>query len=256
MVRRAMERPPTHADIVAMTPQEITAILDGDPARAFAWLAAAARLGFVDAQLAYAQCLLSGRGCAPDPQAAYRWFDTAARAGSAEGLNMLGRCHENGWGTPRDDALAAPLYRQAAESGLDWAQYNYANMLARGAGVAKDLEQALHWYRLAAAQGHAKATNLVARFLEEGWACTPDPEAAAALYARAAEGGDFRAQFNHGLTLARAGDIAGAQHWFAKAIAGGTSGFLISAARALASFPQPELRGLAALARDRANQAA
>ncbi len=229
-----------------MSATELAALLDGDPAEAARWLAAAARRGFVEAQLAYAQILLDGRGVARDPAAALAWFSVAASAGSAEAINMVGRCHELGWGVPADAAAAARHYRTAAERGLDWAQYNYANLLARGAGVALDRDEAFAWYRRAALQGHAKAMNQVGRFLEEGWAGNPpDPAAAREWYRRAAEGGDFRGQFNHATVLMQQDRLDEAVPWLRRVTENGTLGVLRSVARALAEHPHPALRAVA-----------
>ncbi|WP_207539169.1 tetratricopeptide repeat protein [Sabulicella rubraurantiaca] len=208
-------------------------------------LATLARRGHVEAQLLFGQALLDGHGVARDPQAAFRWFLVAATTGDPAALNMLGRCHENGWGTDADPAVAFPLYRRAAEAGLDWGQYNLANLLTRGAGCERDMAEALRWYRAAAAQGHAKAINLVGRFLEEGWATPRDPVAARAHYRRAAEGGDFRGMCNHAQALRDEGRRAEAAHWFTRAAASGTPGFLRSLAAGLREAPEAELRALA-----------
>jgi TPR repeat protein len=245
MQRRAtvFSRRPTLSGISAT---ELETLVGGDPAEAARWLAAAARNGFVEAQLAYAQILLDGRGLARDPAAAFAWFSVAASAGSVEAVNMVGRCHELGWGVPADAAEAARHYRTAAERGLDWAQYNYANLLARGAGVAPDRGEAFAWYRRAARQGHAKAMNLVGRFLEEGWAgAPPNPAAAREWYRRAAEGGDFRGQFNHATALLQQGRLDEAIPWFRRTAENGTLGVLRSLARALAEHPHPALRAVA-----------
>lgn len=230
---------------------ELAALLDGDSADAVRWLAAAARYGVPEAQTAYAQALLDGRGTRRDAYAAFQWFCAAASAGSVDAVNMVGRCHEHGWGTRADPAAAARHYRAAAEQGLDWGQYNLAGLLARGAGVPLDRRQALEWYWRAARQGHAKSMNLVGRFLEEGWDVPPDPAAAGLWYRRAAEGGDFRGQFNHAMGLARQGETEAAAAWLRRAADGGTRGFLRSMARALDGHPAPELRAVAlsALAR-------
>lgn len=255
MSRSAAADPPppfSYAAITGKSPEELARLLEGDPAEAARLLRAAARYGIVEAQAAYAQLLLDGRGVKRDPRAAFRWFEVAAGAGSRDAINMLGRCHELGWGVPVDRARAAELYRKAAERGLDWGQYNYANLLARGDGVAQDLDAALAWYRRAAEQGHVKSMNLVGRFIEEGWGgAAADPAAAEDWYRRAAEGGDFRGQFNHGSVLARRGEVAEAIPWFRKALATGTLGFLRSMAAHLERQPQEELRALAAEVRAR-----
>ncbi|MDB5378625.1 MAG: Sel1 protein [Rubritepida sp.] len=249
MSRPAAAEPPpplSYAQITGKSPEELARLLEGDPTEAARLLGAAARYGIVEAQAAYAQLLLHGRGVKRDPEGAYRWFEVAAGAGSLDATNMLGRCHELGWGVPADAAQAAEHYRDAARRGLDWGQYNYANLLARGSGVAQDRDEALAWYRRAAGQGHVKSMNLVGRFVEEGWGgVAADPGAAEGWYRRAAEGGDFRGQFNHGSVLARRGEAAEAAGWFRKAAATGTLGFLRSMATHLERQPDAGLRAIA-----------
>ncbi len=240
---------PSFAEIIACPAEEMARILGGDPVEAARWLGAAARYGVVEAQNAYAQLLLDGRGVPRDANAASAWFEVAANAGSVDARNMLGRCHELGWGAPADPGRAAACYREAAEQGLDWAQYNLANLLARGSGVARDRAAALAWYRRAAAQNHAKSLNLVGRFLEEGWSVPADPVAAREHYRRAAEGGDFRGQFNHASSLLRQGEPEAAEPWFRRAAATGTLGFLRGMAGFLEAQPQAALHGIAREAR-------
>lgn len=243
----AAEPPPplSYAGITGKSPEELARLLEGDPREAARLLGAAARYGIVEAQAAYAQLLLDGRGVKREPAEAYRWFAVAAGAGSIEATNMLGRCHELGWGVPADAAQAAVHYRKAAEAGLDWGEYNFANLLARGDGVAQDRDAALALYRRAAGQGHVKSMNLVGRFVEEGWGGgTPDPVAAEDWYRRAAEGGDFRGQFNHASVLVRRGEVEEAAAWFRRAAETGTLGFLRSMAAHLERQPDP-LRAIA-----------
>jgi TPR repeat protein len=149
----------------------------------------------------------------------------APLAGHPPAANMLGRCLERGWGGEPDMTQAAAWYRRAAEATLDWGQYNLANMLLRGRGVTRDLPQALAWFRRAADQGHAKSMNLTGRILEEGWVGPIDELAAAAWYRWAADGGDFRAQYNLGTLLARAGRLDEAVRCFTQAGAGGSQDF-------------------------------
>lgn len=245
--------PHSYSAIAQLDQAGLQALLDTSPQAAAGVLAAAARYGVVEAQLAYAQCLLDGRGVPQDRAAALAWFRVAAASGSAAASNMLGRCHELGWGLPADPAEAALHYRRAAEAGLDWGQYNLANLLLRGAGLAEDRPAAFAWYGQAAAQGHAKSMNLLGRFLEEGWIGPPDAAAALGWYRRAAEGGDFRGQFNLGTVLARRGQAAAAAEWFTRAAATGSRDFLRSMARALAA--QPAFRDAALLAARRCCEA-
>jgi uncharacterized protein len=215
----------------------LAAALAGPPEEAAPWLAAAARYGLVEAQVALGQCLLDGRGMAADPEAAMRWFTIAAQAGHPPAMNMLGRCLERGWGCAADHVEAGRWYARAAALGLDWAQYNLANALLRGRGVPRDRVAAFAWFRRAAAQGHAKSLNLVGRFLDEGWEIPPDPAAAAQCYRRAAEGGDYRGAYNWATCLARAGREAEAARWFRRAAAEATPDLLEAMVQTLASMP-------------------
>jgi len=234
----------TLAELSALAPADLTAILSQDAGHTAQWLYEAACHGLVEAQTTLGQALLDGRGTPADAGAARRWFALAARAGYAPAANMLGRCLERGWGGDQDFPRAAQCYRQAAESGLDWGQYNLANMLLRGRGVARDLRQAFTWFAAAAAQNHAKSINLVARFLEEGWIGPPDLPGAAAWYRRAAEAGDFRGQYNLASLLAQSGRVAEAVPWFERAGAAGSRDFQRLAADQLLAHPDQALRAV------------
>jgi TPR repeat protein len=226
--------------------------LAGEPEEAARWLEAAAKYGLVEAQTAFAQVLLDGRGVQHDARAAASWFTIAAGAGYTPAINMLGRCCEHGWGMAIDLPRAADCYRRAAEAGLDWGEYNYANLLLRGRGVDKDRATAFALYRRAATQNHAKSINMVGRFLEEGWETAVDFAAAADCYRRAAEAGDFRGQYNLASVLARGGDIAQAECWLHRAMETATAEFLSVMAARLANSPEPSLRRISALAAERA----
>jgi len=209
------ERVPLRA-LATVGAGQFAAILAGPPARAAAWVAAAAHHGIVDAQAVYGQYLLDGHGVERDPQAALAWFRHAARRDHPMAMNMLGRCHENGWGTAACMEVAVYWYRLAARAGLDWGMYNYASALALGRGVAIDRAEALAWFDRAAALGHAKSLNFVGSFHEDGWVVAANASVAAGYYRQAAERGDFRGQFNHARMLAAQGDIDAALAWLAR----------------------------------------
>lgn len=198
---------------------EFAAILAGPPARAAAWIAAAAHNGIVEAQAAYGQYLLDGRGVERDPEAAFTWFRHAARRDHPMAMNMLGRCYEHGWGTAACAPVAVYWYRLAARAGLDWGMYNYASMLALGRGIDEDRAEALAWFRRAAALGHAKSLNFIGSFYEDGWAVAADLGEALRHYHEAAHGGDFRGQFNYARLIAARGEIDEALVWLARASA-------------------------------------
>ncbi|WP_245261540.1 tetratricopeptide repeat protein [Ancylobacter sp. FA202] len=228
-----------------------------NPAAAARWVEAAALAGIVNAQIAWGQMLVDGRGVARDPAAGLRWFQLAAAAGSTDGINMVGRCHELGWGAPIDPTRAAALYRQAAERGHGWAQFNLATLLLDGRGVAADRIQALHWYVRAARNGEAdvaaKAATMIGRSLELGWERPARPAAALRWYRRGAEGGDYRGQFDYArLLLERSGRVDLAAPWFARCIEVGVPAFCRHVGVALRQAPHPELRRLALRALERA----
>ena len=223
------------AAINALDADAVAARLSGAPHEVAAFIGEAAAAGSAEAQAAYAQLLLDGRGVACDRQAAFRWFGLAARQGHVEAINMVGRCHDLGWGVPIDKAAAAKAFRRAAEAGLHWGMYNWATALALGAGVAEDRVAALGWFERAAALGNAKAMNFIGSFHEDGWVVRRDLGEAARWYAQAAEGCDFRGQFNHGRMLLAAGRGAEAQRWFDAAVAGGNDRFRAQAEAWLAA---------------------
>ncbi|HLZ79751.1 MAG TPA: hypothetical protein VKQ09_10465 [Sphingomonas sp.] len=92
-------------------PRNCTARLEGDPEQAAALLRAGAEAGLPEAQAAYGQALLDGRGVAGDPVEALGWFRKAAVAPNLMAINMVGRCFEKGWGEAEDRAEASPLVR-------------------------------------------------------------------------------------------------------------------------------------------------
>jgi hypothetical protein len=231
------------AALTMMGPRELSATLQGGDAAQ--WVEAAARCGIAEAQLRLGRMLLEGEGVSRDAHAAFACFLCAAESGDAEGHNMMGRCFENGWGTEKDLEAAAYHYRRAAEAGLDWAQYNLAHMLLSGIGVARDRGAAFCFYGLAAAQGHVRAMNLLGRCYEQGWGVTPDGLTARAWYRRSAEGGYFRGAYNYASLIAAEGCIAGALHWFERALAEAPEPTRSNMVTALSSHPETALRALA-----------
>lgn len=163
---------------------DLRATMEASPEEAVALLKTGAEAGLPEAQAAYGQALLDGRGVAPDTVAALGWFRRAAAGGDAMGMNMVGRCFEKGWGTAEDRAEATRWYARAAQAGLDWGMYNVGSALALGAGVEKDEAAALAWFQRAGAMGHAKSINFVGSFHEEGRVTARDRAKAAECYAR------------------------------------------------------------------------
>lgn len=225
--------------------EDLRATLNGDPQEAAVLLKTGAEAGLPEAQAAYGQALLDGRGVATDPAQALGWFRKAAAAGHLMAINMVGRCFEKGWGVAEDRVEAVRWYARAAQGGLDWGMYNYGAALALGAGIAQDDQAALGWFQRAGALGHAKSINFVGAFHEEGRLTTRDMAKAAECYACAAEGGDFRGQFNHARLLAEAGRLDEALDWIARAAETASPAFRQKMKDYCASAPVPALNAIA-----------
>lgn len=231
--------------LASVTPQAFAAILAGPPAKAAAWVAAAARNGIVDAQAVYGQYLLSGHGVERDPVAALTWFKHAAQADHPMAMNMVGRCYELGWGTAVCEEIAVYWYRLAATAGLDWGMYNYATALALGRGITQNRPLALDWFSRAAERGHIKSLNYIGSFYEDGWAVDVNPDIAFDYYRRAAEGGDFRGQYNYARMLSTRGRVDEAIEWLKRVPETATPAFLAKAADDLSRSTLSAMRAVA-----------
>lgn len=231
------------AALSMMSMEELRETLSGDAAAP--WVVAAAKGGLAEAEVRLGRMLLSGEGVAKDEAAAFTRFARAAKAGYAEAHNMLGRCYENGWGVAHDFGAAARHYTIAASAGNAWAQYNLGHLFLDGLGVARDVDNAFVWYMRAAEQGHVRAMSLVGRCYEEGWGVGKDLILARGWYRKAAEGGYFRGAFNYASMLAGEKCIAGAAHWFEKALATAPEPTRSNMVAVLLESPHTELRALA-----------
>lgn len=236
--------PTTPQELAAITSAQWTAVLAGPPAETAQWMAAAAKLGSLEAQAVHGQWLLDGRGGERDPVEGFKWFLKAAYQGHAMAMNMTGRCLENGWGTEIDGPAAAMWYRKAANKGLDAGMYNFANQLAEGRHVPKDEAAALAWYRQAADQQHAKSMTKIGRFYENGIVVEKDVNAAFFCYENGARGGDFRAQFNYAGMLAAQGRMADALEWLRKVPLTATPAYMRLVGTQLRESPHAEFRAI------------
>jgi TPR repeat protein len=232
------------AALSMMAREELSATLQGKSAAA--WVKAAAKCGFAEAQLRLGRMLLEGDGVARDLEAAFACFQSAAEGGDADGHNMLGRCYENGWGTAKDYAQAVHHYRIASDTGLDWAHYNLGHMLLSGGGVARDRDAAFACYAKAAAKGHVRAMNLLGRCYEEGWGVARDSDAARDWYRRSAFGGYFRGAYNYADMIAAEGYIHSALPWFKCALDAAPEPTRSAMLKSFAARSHPAFRALAA----------
>jgi TPR repeat protein len=106
----------------------------------------------------------------------------------------------------------------AMAGGTAQAQIRLGRMLLAGEGLPVDHRAAFACFISAAATGNPEAQNLLGRCHDNGWGTKPDREAAKRCYRAAAEGGDYRGAHNHACVLAAEGCIAGALHWFDRAL--------------------------------------
>ena len=233
------------AALTMMNAEELRTIFSGDPVAAAPWVMAAANGGLAEAEVRLGRMLLSGQGIAKDEVAALTWFARAAESGNIDAHNMLGRCHENGWGTARDFDAAGRHYAIAASAGDAWAQSKLGHLFLDGLGVPRDVDEAFAWYLRSAAQGHVRAMSLVGRCYEEGWGVAQDATLARAWYRKSADGGYFRGAYNYASMLVSEGCIAGAAHWFDKALATSPEPTRTNMVDALLNSPHAELRALA-----------
>lgn len=216
---------------------------------------AAAKLGIVDAQLVWAQMLLSGTGTEQDSKAAFRWFKIAAAAKRPDTLNMLGRCYELGCGVEIDYAEAARLYGEAAAKGYDWAMFNLATLLFSGAGVRQSYRDALILYVRAARRGHGKAMTVIGRFREEGWSVSQKPSAARRWYVWGAKRGDFRAHYRLWQLSVMTGEREAGLAYLAHAIEGAYPEFCRDITPDLLADSDGQIRSLGQRALERAREA-
>jgi TPR repeat protein len=115
---------------------------------------------------------------------------------------------------------ASDWLHAAMAGGTADAQIRLGRMLLAGEGLPLDHRAAFACFISAAAGGNPEAQNLLGRCHENGWGTKPDREAARRCYRTAAEGGDYRGAHNHACVLAAEGCLAGALHWYEKAVAG------------------------------------
>jgi len=199
------------AALAHLPPGELSATLEESDLGQ--WVEAAMGCGIAEAQIRLGNMLLAGDGVRPDARAAFACFLCAAESGDADGHAALGHCLENGRGTEKDLPAAAGHYRRAATL------------------------------------GHAGAMNSLGRCHEAGIGMAPNRLLARAWYRRSAKAGDFHGAYNYATMIAAEGCIAGALHWFGRALLGAPEPDRGDMVTALSSHKIIALRALAAHAR-------
>ena len=251
MVGRMRTKPARKAELKAVTPDDLRALVAKSPKIGARLVEAAAQQGILTAQMTYARMLLLGQDVPRNRAAAFDWFATAAESGDPEALNMIGKCFEFGWGVEADRKRAAERYRVAARHVYVLAQYNLGQLLLSGEPNPAQRREGLGWHLVAAKAGYAKSMNVIGRFCEEGWEMPRSLGNALGWYRKAAEGGDHWGQFNLGRLLAEDGDLEEAAHWFRIAAESGNEEFANSIAPVLIKRPEREFQAIGHMIADR-----
>lgn len=130
-------------------------------------LAQAARLGWLPAQIDYAQ-VLADRGSLDAQAEAGRLWLAAAERGDARGQFFYARWLRDSPVGPRDPAAAAPYLERAAQSGQVDALHLLATLHRDGRGVARDPARARALYERAAQQNYPPSMFNLADMLRSG----------------------------------------------------------------------------------------
>jgi TPR repeat protein len=174
-----------------------------DALQAVALFRRAADAGLAAAMLALGECLLAGRGVAPNAAEGAALVNRAAAARHPAAQFRLGQLHDQGGVLgARNTAAAAQLYAASASAGYVPALYAWGMCLLHGEGIsAPDATQALQQLLAAAAKGHTLAMLQVGVCLASGVGTRADSAAAFAWFERAADAGLAAAQYNVAMML-------------------------------------------------------
>ncbi|MFA7386350.1 MAG: hypothetical protein WCZ87_01675, partial [Thiohalobacteraceae bacterium] len=124
------------------------------------------------------------------------------------------------WGGVTDIDRAVEFYQQAADKGVPDAQARLGDLYDTGKGVPQDRPQAVRWYRKAAEQGDAYAQRKLGDAYTDGLGVAANQREAAIWFRKAADQGDIYAMNSLGFYYWK-DNVAVADQWFRKAIAGG-----------------------------------
>ena len=134
-----------------------------DYGKAMHWMRKAAENGYRQAQANLGCMYRDGQGTPQNYGEAMYWYRKAAHQGSAVAEWMIGRLYFHGQGVTRDFTEAATWFRRAAEAGVPVAQCDLGMMYYHGYGVSKDLATALAWLQKSAARGYAPARDMLTK---------------------------------------------------------------------------------------------
>jgi TPR repeat protein len=178
----------------------------GHRAQGFAWIAAAAKLGHVDALFMMAESVGGATGL--------EYLGLSAQGGHKKAQFQLGQYYEKGIELGQDFQEAYRWYQLAADQDHADAQCALAGCYARGLGVTQNLAKAFYWYEQSAQKDCPKAQWNLGEMVANGLpGVNRDPKWAAALCKRAATAGFAPAQATMGLLFASAKKTTQAVHW-------------------------------------------
>jgi TPR repeat protein len=180
----------------------------------------AAEQGHASAQVGLGILYRNGEGVDQDSGQALAWFEKAALQGDEVAVLWMGDAFDKGWAGPPDPIRAAGFYRQAADKGLAMAQERLADLHDAGRGVPQDKVQAFNWYRKAAEQGRRFAQYKLGQAYHNGAGVARNEREAIGWYRKAADQGEVHAMSSLGFYY-WTDNVAVADQWFRKAIAGG-----------------------------------
>lgn len=191
-----------------------------DFAQAARWYRQAAEQGDASAQLSLGSLYRYGEGVEQDDAQALAWYGKAAAQGNRVALYFMGDAYEKGWGGATDIDRAVEFYQQAADKGVPDAQARLGDLYDTGSGVPQDRPKAVSWYRKAAEQGDAYAQRKLGEAYNDGLGVASNQREAAGWFRKAADQGDIYAMNSLGFYYWK-DNVAVADQWFRKAIAGG-----------------------------------
>jgi hypothetical protein len=154
----------------------------------------AAESGVLKAIGTLAWMLHEGVGCKIDIDAAIVWARRGARMGDSESHSVLGQCYLNGLGgLKRDQFQAVQHFLQAEKTAKAWMLLG--KCFQDGTGVDADQSEAVAWFTKAANADNSEAQYLLGAGYDRGAFGLPkDPAKAVHWYIQAARGGRNDAQ--------------------------------------------------------------
>jgi TPR repeat protein len=122
-----------------------------------------------NAQFWYGRILVEGRGVDRDLVEGRKWIARAAEVGIVEAQVVLGEMMLTGTGGAYDPPGALALFEKAAASGHPAAMFANGVIYSGVYGVPADHDAAQHWFRAATEHGHPAAQMMLGRHVAARW---------------------------------------------------------------------------------------